>query len=45
LAVLIDYKERRGVFMKTIAIAGTFDTKGEEYQYIKSLMKAWGAIP
>jgi uncharacterized protein (UPF0261 family) len=28
--------------MKTIAIAGTFDTKGEEYQYIKSLIESLG---
>lgn len=28
--------------MKTIAIAGTFDSKGEEYQYIKSLIESLG---
>ncbi len=28
--------------MKTIAIAGTFDTKGVEYQYIKNLIESLG---
>lgn len=28
--------------MKTIAIAGTFDTKGEEYLYIKKLAEELG---
>lgn len=28
--------------MKTIAIAGTFDTKGDEYQYIKNLIESLG---
>ncbi len=28
--------------MKTIAIAGTFDTKGEEYLYIKNLIESLG---
>lgn len=28
--------------MKTIAIAGTFDTKGAEYQYVKNLIESMG---
>lgn len=28
--------------MKTIAVAGTFDTKGKEYQYVKSLVEELG---
>ncbi|MEA1959823.1 MAG: Tm-1-like ATP-binding domain-containing protein [Bacillota bacterium] len=28
--------------MKTIAIAGTFDTKGAEYQYVKNLVESMG---
>lgn len=28
--------------MKTIAIAGTFDTKGAEYFYVKKLVEEWG---
>lgn len=28
--------------MKTIAIAGTFDTKGREYQYVKNLIESMG---
>ena len=28
--------------MKTIAIAGTFDTKGDEYKYVKGLVKELG---
>ena len=28
--------------MKTIAIAGTFDTKGKEYLYVKSLVEELG---
>jgi uncharacterized protein (UPF0261 family) len=28
--------------MKTIAIAGTFDTKGREYQYVKKLIESMG---
>lgn len=28
--------------MKTIAIAGTFDTKGEEYLYIKGIAEELG---
>lgn len=28
--------------MKTIAIAGTFDTKGAEYFYVKQLVEQWG---
>lgn len=31
-----------GVFMKTIAVAGTFDTKGIEYQYVKDLIEELG---
>lgn len=31
-----------GVCMKTIAIAGTFDTKGPEYQYVKNLVESLG---
>ncbi len=28
--------------MKTIAIAGTFDTKGKEYLYVKGLVEELG---
>ena len=28
--------------MKTIAIAGTFDTKGKEYLYVKELIESLG---
>ena len=28
--------------MKTIAIAGTFDTKGKEYLYVKGLIEELG---
>ena len=28
--------------MKTIAIAGTFDTKGKEYLYVKALIESLG---
>lgn len=28
--------------MKTVAIAGTFDTKGPEYQYVKNLIESMG---
>ena len=28
--------------MKTIAIAGTFDTKGKEYVYVKELIESLG---
>ncbi|HEY9576023.1 MAG TPA: Tm-1-like ATP-binding domain-containing protein [Lachnospiraceae bacterium] len=31
--------------MKTIAIAGTFDTKGKEYEYVKHLVEELGLIP
>ena len=31
--------------MKTIAIAGTFDTKGEEFEYVKNLVEELGITP
>jgi len=31
--------------VKTIAIAGTFDTKGKEYEYVKHLVEELGLIP
>lgn len=31
--------------MKVIAIAGTFDTKGKEYQYVKSMVEELGLKP
>lgn len=27
--------------MKTIALIGTFDTKGEEYLYVKNKIEIW----
>jgi len=37
--------QRKETGMKTIAIAGTFDTKGEEYRYVKSLVEDLGLTP
>ena len=31
--------------MKTIAIAGTFDTKGKEFLYVKTLVEKLGITP
>ena len=31
--------------MKTIAIAGTFDTKGKEFLYVKNLVEELGMAP
>ena len=31
--------------MKTIAVAGTFDTKGREFAYVKSLLEELGVKP
>ena len=31
--------------MKTIAVAGTFDTKGEEFAYVRSIVQELGFIP
>jgi len=39
------YVERKELSMKTIAVAGTFDTKGAEFLYVKGLIEELGLKP